>query len=71
MNKDVQTLTFTTTVIGDHVRLGDDEFVITQKFTTERRLMLRPVGRQTAVSRSMGEFEYNASVPVLVKAAEG
>jgi hypothetical protein len=59
-------LTFTTTLIGDTVRLDGEEWVVTQKYPTERRLLLRPTARDTALPRSVSEFEYNGAGTVLV-----
>ncbi len=59
-------LTFTKTLIGDTVRLGGEEVVVTQKYQTERRLLVRPVARDTALPRSVSEFDYNSARPVLV-----
>lgn len=62
-----ETLNFTTTLIGDTVRLGADEFEVIQKFQTERRLILHPVGSLRGAERSVCEFEYNRSAPVLIR----
>jgi hypothetical protein len=59
-------LTFTTTLIGDTVDLSGEKLVVVQKFQTERRLMLRPAARETALPRSVSESEYNGARPTLV-----
>ena len=69
MNAEQELLTFTTTLIGDCVRIGGSDYVVVQKFLTERRLLLRPVERETALSRSVSEFEYNQAGAALVRAA--
>ncbi len=70
MNEENQSLSFTTTVIGDTARLKESDYVVVQKFLTERRLLRRSVERETAQSRSVSEFEYNQAGAVLVSATK-
>ena len=61
------TLTFTTTLIGDTVRIGDADYLVTQKYQTERRLFVLRDGNSLVRAKSIGEFEYNNSRPTLVR----
>ena len=63
-------LTFTTTLIGDTVRVGAADLLVVQKLQTERRLVLRPLAassRWDGRDRHCSEFEYNSARPVLVQ----
>lgn len=62
-------LTFVTTLIGDTVRIGADEFEVVQKYPTERRLVVVPAagGDWQRRERSISEYEYNLARPELVK----
>lgn len=63
-----ETFNFTTTLIGDTVQLSGDEFVVLQKYWTERKLLLRASGSPSAYPRFVSEFDFDRGQPALVRA---